>query len=64
MLLPALPQLDLPLAEGRLVTALTWLAGSGGCGLLAVACPFPEAGLEGGKGSVLVELRVGGWSWA
>jgi hypothetical protein len=60
VLVAAVPEQPLPVAEGRLVTALAWLGGSSCTRLLAVAAPFPDSGLEPGKGSVLVELEVGG----
>lgn len=46
----------IPLAEGRLVMGLVWLAQNR---LLLLAAPFPaEEGLEAGEGTVLVEVAV------
>ncbi|KXZ43844.1 hypothetical protein GPECTOR_79g123 [Gonium pectorale] len=55
-LLPAAPDLGMPLAGGRRARALCWLAGVSS--LLVLASPYPEAGLEDGPGDVLVQVDV------
>jgi elongator complex protein 1 len=46
---------SVPLAEGRQVQGLVWLSSSR---LLLLAAPYPDPDLEGGCGTVLVEVAV------